>query len=38
MGAGLQRLGMGLESRQVEKWDYKDEPATEMVYTIVADE
>ncbi|WP_161958185.1 hypothetical protein [Arthrobacter sp. H-02-3] len=38
LGAGLQRLGVGLESQQVEEWHYEDEPATEMVYTIVADE
>ena len=38
LGDGVQRLGTGLESRQVEKWHYKGERATEKVYTILADE
>ena len=33
-----ERLGMRLESRQVDKWHYKDERATEVVYTIPAEE
>ena len=33
-----ERLGMRLESRQVDKWHYKGEWATEVVYAILADE
>jgi RimJ/RimL family protein N-acetyltransferase len=33
-----ERLGMRLESRQVDKWHYKDQWATEVVYAILADE
>ena len=32
------RLGMRLESRQVDKWHYKDQWATELVYAILAEE
>ncbi|MGY2745187.1 GNAT family N-acetyltransferase [Arthrobacter sp. UYCu723] len=33
-----ERLGMRLESRQVDKWHYKDQWATEVVYAILNDE
>ncbi|MEO8284439.1 MAG: GNAT family protein, partial [Pseudarthrobacter sp.] len=33
-----ERLGMRLEARNVEKWHYKGEWATELVYAILADE
>jgi RimJ/RimL family protein N-acetyltransferase len=33
-----ERLGMRLESTQVDKWHYKDQWATEVVYAILADE
>ena len=33
-----ERLGMRLESRQVDKWHYKGEWATEVVYALLADE
>jgi RimJ/RimL family protein N-acetyltransferase len=33
-----ERLGMWLESRQVDKWHYKDQWATELVYAILAEE
>ncbi len=33
-----ERLGMRLESRQVDKWHYKDQWATEIVYAILDDE
>ncbi|MET4093974.1 GNAT family protein [Arthrobacter sp. UYCu712] len=33
-----ERLGMRLESRQVDKWHYKDQWATEVVYAILDDE
>ena len=37
--AGLcERLGMRLESTQVDKWHYKGQWATEVVYAILADE
>ena len=33
-----ERLGMRLESTQVDKWHYKDQWATEVVYAMLADE
>ena len=33
-----ERLGMRLEARHVDKWHYKGEWATELVYAILADE
>ena len=33
-----QRLGMRLEGRHVDKWFYKDQWATEMIYAVLADE
>jgi RimJ/RimL family protein N-acetyltransferase len=33
-----ERLGMRLESRQVDKWHYKGAWATELVYAVLADE
>jgi len=33
-----ERLGMRLESRQVDKWHYKGQWATEVVYALLADE
>ena len=33
-----ERLGMRLEARHVEKWHYKGQWATELVYAILADE
>lgn len=37
--AGLcQRLGMRQEARQVDKWHYKGQWATEVIYAILADE
>ena len=37
--AGLcERLGMRLEARHVDKWHYKGEWATELIYAVLADE
>jgi RimJ/RimL family protein N-acetyltransferase len=33
-----ERLGMRLESRQVDKWHYKGQWATEVVYALLAEE
>lgn len=33
-----ERLGMRLEARLVDKWHYKGQWATELVYAILADE
>jgi RimJ/RimL family protein N-acetyltransferase len=33
-----ERLGMRLESRQIDKWHYKGAWATELVYAVLADE
>lgn len=33
-----ERLGMRLEARPVDKWHYKGQRATELVYAILEDE
>ena len=32
------RLGMRLEARHIDKWHYKGQWATELIYAILADE
>lgn len=32
------RLGMRLEARHIDKWHYKGQWATELIYSILADE
>ncbi|MHA7224312.1 GNAT family N-acetyltransferase [Arthrobacter sp. RHLT1-20] len=38
LAALCQRVGMRLKSRQVDKWHYKDECATEVAHAVLADE